>query len=90
MLTNSPFLAFVNDVNTFDSQFKQYISTSYSQQKYQQLLGCSKVDLTKTDDIYARYTASFLCNYVVQNSIAPCGLAGIAAMPLCAETCVCH
>jgi hypothetical protein len=84
----SPFLNFVSDAATFDSQFYQYIATTYSQQKYQQLLGCSNVDLSNTSNIYARYTASFLCNSIVQNSVQLCGLTGAAARPLCADSCV--
>ncbi|KAF2433875.1 hypothetical protein EJ08DRAFT_668548 [Tothia fuscella] len=85
-----PFLEFVSDTSTFDIQFRQYISTAYSQQKYQQLLGCSNVNLTNTTDLYARYTQTVLCNSIVQNSVTLCGASGDAARPLCAETCAAY
>lgn len=56
--------------------------------RYQQLLGCSKVNLTDTRDYYARYTTSVICNGIVQNSKTPCGLSNEQSLPLCADTCV--
>ncbi len=56
--------------------------------RYQQLLGCSNVDLSNTTGLYARYTTSVICNAIVQNSIQPCQLSGANARPLCAESCV--
>jgi hypothetical protein len=56
--------------------------------RYQNLLGCSNVNLTNTTDLYARYTSTVLCNAIVQNSVQSCNLAGNAARPVCAETCV--
>lgn len=55
--------------------------------RYVQLLGCSNVNLDNTTDFYARYTTSVLCNAVVQNSVASCGLTGDATRPLCANSC---
>ncbi|KIW06797.1 uncharacterized protein PV09_02477 [Verruconis gallopava] len=82
-----PFLKYVDDTASFDEQLKSYIATTYAQLKYQTLLGCSNVSLTNTTDLYARYTTTFLCNAVVQNSVNPCKLTGAAARPVCAETC---
>ena len=56
--------------------------------RYQNLLGCSNLDLTNTTNLYARYTTTFLCNAIVQNSVRPCGLSGVSARPACADTCV--
>ncbi|KAF1996253.1 hypothetical protein P154DRAFT_443671 [Amniculicola lignicola CBS 123094] len=82
-----PFLSFVSDITTFDNQLRQYIATDYAKQKYQQLLGCSAVNLTNTTDVYARYTATVICNSIVQNSIEPCSLATDVSRPLCADSC---
>ncbi|KAF2401131.1 hypothetical protein EJ06DRAFT_555752 [Trichodelitschia bisporula] len=79
-----PFLQYVSDVESFDRQFKQYIATSYSQQKYKNLLSCTNVNLTNTTNLYARYTTTVLCNAMVQLSINVCQQ---SARPLCAETC---
>jgi hypothetical protein len=56
--------------------------------RYQQLLGCSKVDLSNTSSLYARYTTSVICNAMVQNSKNACGLSDEDSRPLCADTCV--
>lgn len=55
--------------------------------RYGQLIGCSSFNADNTTDFYARYSTSFLCNGMVQNSINPCGLTGDATRPLCAESC---
>ncbi|KAI0447570.1 hypothetical protein F4803DRAFT_269070 [Xylaria telfairii] len=81
-----PFLTTVNDVDTFDSQFKQYISGAWRQRQYQSLLGCGAVDVSN-DDLYARFTTSVLCNGIVQNSIAFCEESDDAKRPLCAPDC---
>lgn len=56
--------------------------------RYQQLLGCDKVNLKNTSNLYARYTTSVICNSIVQNSVIPCKLSSDEARPLCAESCV--
>ncbi|KAJ4408700.1 hypothetical protein N0V91_002955 [Didymella pomorum] len=81
------FLSFVSDVQTFDNQLRSYISTTYTQRQYQNILGCSSVDLSNTTDLYARYTTTVLCNAIVQNSREPCGLSDTASTPLCASAC---
>ena len=50
-------------------------------------MGCSGVDLVNTEDIYARFTTSIICNAIIQNSDQECGLTGDAARPLCADSC---
>lgn len=45
------------------------------------------MNLSNTTEFYARYTASVICNAIVQNSINPCGLTGSATRPLCADSC---
>lgn len=84
---SSPFLQYVSDVTTFDNQLSQYLGAEYTQLKYVRLFGCHSVDLSNTADYYARYTASFLCNGIVQNSRDACGLTDAAARPLCANAC---
>ncbi|KAF2131695.1 hypothetical protein P153DRAFT_286075 [Dothidotthia symphoricarpi CBS 119687] len=81
------FLSFVSDASTFDRQLQSYIATTYSQQKYQNVLGCSSINLTNTTKIYARYTTSVLCNAIVQSSKEPCGLSDANSTPLCASDC---
>ncbi|KAH0068846.1 hypothetical protein KCU96_g17675, partial [Aureobasidium melanogenum] len=82
-----PFLANVTDTSSFDTQLQQYISNGFIQQRYSDLIGCSSFDLSNSSDYYARYTASVLCNAIVQNSISACDLTGDATRPLCANTC---
>ncbi|KAF2266753.1 hypothetical protein CC78DRAFT_106691 [Lojkania enalia] len=82
-----PFLSFVSDVQSFDNRLREYIATDYAREKYQNLIGCSAVNLTNTTDIYARYTTTVLCNAIIQNSIEPCNLSGNSTTPLCADSC---
>lgn len=65
---------------------KQWLT---SLRRYEQLLGCSDVDLTNTSSLYARYTISVLCNAIIQNSIQFCNSDESGVRPLCADTCVC-
>ncbi|KAH8731050.1 hypothetical protein GQ44DRAFT_371997 [Phaeosphaeriaceae sp. PMI808] len=81
------FLSFVSDVQTFDNRLRNYIATTYSQKQYQEILGCSSVDLTNTTQLYARYTTTVLCNAIVQSSRQACGLSSANATPLCAGAC---
>ncbi|KAI1490582.1 hypothetical protein F5X96DRAFT_678968 [Biscogniauxia mediterranea] len=80
------FLKYVSDTTSFDEQLRQYVSGSYLQEKYQNLLGCGNVNLSNPD-LYARFTLSVICNGVVQNSIDDCGLSSEASRPLCADSC---
>ncbi|KAI4723543.1 hypothetical protein E4T48_00279 [Aureobasidium sp. EXF-10727] len=82
-----PFLVNVTDTSSFDTQLQQYISNGFIQQRYSDLIGCSSFDLSNSSSYYARYTASVLCNAIVQNSISACDLTGDATRPLCANTC---
>ncbi|KAF2460963.1 hypothetical protein BDY21DRAFT_279073 [Lineolata rhizophorae] len=82
-----PFLSFVDDVESFDSRLREYVATDFTQLRYQQLIGCSDIDLTNATELYARYTISTLCNAIVQNSIDDCDLSGNETRPLCADTC---
>jgi len=56
--------------------------------RYQNVLGCSSVNLTNTTSLYARYTTTVLCNAIVQASRDACRLSNTAATPLCAGACV--
>ncbi|KAI9794388.1 MAG: hypothetical protein M1816_005457 [Peltula sp. TS41687] len=87
LISSYPFLAFVSNAEQFDERLNQYISTDYARLKYQQLLGCSNLNLANTSSLYARYTASVICNAIVQNSRAPCSLSEADSRPLCADTC---
>ncbi|KAI4787983.1 hypothetical protein E4T44_13556, partial [Aureobasidium sp. EXF-8845] len=75
------------DISSFDTQLQQYISNGFIQQRFSDLIGCSSFDSSNSSNYYARYTASVLCNAIVQNSISACGLTGDATRPLCANTC---
>ncbi|OQO09491.1 hypothetical protein B0A48_04892 [Cryoendolithus antarcticus] len=82
-----PFLSSVTDTASFDSAIQTYIANGFTEQRYQQLIGCSNVNLDNTTAFYARYTTSVLCNAIVQNSLTPCDLTGDATRPLCADSC---
>lgn len=82
-----PFLQYVNDTTTFDEQMKSYVQTSYVEEKYQTLLGCSNINLTNTTNLYARFTTSVICNAIIQNSISDCTLSTEQSRPLCADSC---
>ncbi|KAI9809201.1 MAG: hypothetical protein M1825_002492 [Sarcosagium campestre] len=82
-----PFLAFISNTTQFDDKLNQYIATDFARQKYEQILGCSGLDLSNTSNLYARYTASSICNSIVQNSKDPCSLSDADSKPLCADTC---
>lgn len=88
-LSTSPFLSSVTDAASFDSSLETYISGAFIDLRFQQLIGCSAFNGSVPDAYYARYTTSVLCNSIIQNSIQDCGLQGNAALPLCADSCVC-
>lgn len=83
----SPFLQFVSNVGEFDRQLSAYVTQGYVQSKYINLFGCSNINLSNTTDYYARYTTSFICNGIIQNSRDPCGLSEQNSRPLCADSC---
>ncbi|KAL1962875.1 hypothetical protein VTN77DRAFT_9053 [Rasamsonia byssochlamydoides] len=87
LVSQFPFLAYVGNVQEFDQQLSNWVKGPYVKEKYQELLGCTNVNLTNTSDYYARYTTSVICNGIVQNSKGPCGLSNAQSMPLCADTC---
>ncbi|EEH49361.2 uncharacterized protein PADG_05440 [Paracoccidioides brasiliensis Pb18] len=76
------FLSFVSNTQEFDEHLFSYANSEYVMMKYQQVLGCSNINLTNTSSLYARYTLSVICNGIVQSSAA-CG----NSPPLCAESC---
>ncbi|SMQ53991.1 unnamed protein product [Zymoseptoria tritici ST99CH_3D7] len=82
-----PFLSSVTDTSSFDSGLTSYIAGGFTELRFQDLIGCSNVNLDNTTAFYARYTTSVLCNAIVQNSIDACGLTGDATTPLCANSC---
>ncbi|KAK1531373.1 SH3 domain-containing protein [Colletotrichum paranaense] len=82
-----PFLQYVSSRETFDQQMSSYLETTYVREKYQTLLGCSNVNLTNPDELYARFTATVVCNSIVQNSIDACNLTASNSRPVCADTC---
>ncbi|KAG9241565.1 hypothetical protein BJ878DRAFT_427855 [Calycina marina] len=82
-----PFLASVSSRETFDTQLQAYVTGDYVQTKYEDLLGCSNINLQNTTNLYARYTITVICNSIVQNSKTPCGLSTADSIPVCAETC---
>ncbi|QIW99191.1 hypothetical protein AMS68_004709 [Peltaster fructicola] len=82
-----PFLSSVTSTANFDTGLENYISNGWAQSHFQNVFGCTNVTLSNTTNLYARYTASYLCNAIVQNSISACSLSGNAAKPLCADSC---
>ncbi|KAI1148710.1 hypothetical protein F4825DRAFT_464672 [Nemania diffusa] len=80
------FLTVVTDVDTFDSQLKQYVVGAWRQRQYQSLFQCGAVNLSD-DDLYARFTTSVICNGIVQNSISFCDMPTEAKRPLCVSDC---
>lgn len=84
---NFPFLKYVSDTKSFDDRIRDYIGTQYAQRQYEDILGCSSVNLTNTTSLYARYTTTVLCNAIIQASKVSCGLSNRAATPLCAGAC---
>ncbi|RMZ88469.1 hypothetical protein DV736_g4302, partial [Chaetothyriales sp. CBS 134916] len=80
-----PFLAYVSNVDEFDQELSSYITQDYVSTKYVDLFGCDNVNLSNTAAYYARYTRSFICNSIVQNSRQPCGATN--PTPLCADSC---
>ncbi|RYN35675.1 hypothetical protein AA0113_g1316 [Alternaria arborescens] len=84
---NFPFLQYVSDTQSFDEGLVNYIGTGYAQRQYEDILGCSSVNLTSTTNLYARYTRTVLCNLIIQSSRTACGLSDTDATPLCAGAC---
>ncbi|KFY34103.1 hypothetical protein V494_07065 [Pseudogymnoascus sp. VKM F-4513 (FW-928)] len=82
-----PFLKTVKDTASFDQKLLSHVQTTYVQDKYQNLLGCSNVDLTNTTQLYARFTTSVICNAIIQNSKESCQLSAEQLEPLCADAC---
>ncbi|KAF3912318.1 hypothetical protein AA313_de0205185 [Arthrobotrys entomopaga] len=83
-----PFLAFVSNTQDFDTKFATYISDQYAQTQYQQLLGCTNLNLSDTTNLYARFTTSYLCNRMVQDSHGQCGSENQESVALCADSCI--
>jgi hypothetical protein len=84
LTTDFPFLQFVSNVQEFDTQFMAYIKQDYAKyahrfaaderKKYEQVMGCTGIDLANTTFLYARFTTTVLCGQMIQESITPCGL----------------
>ncbi|KAF3180919.1 hypothetical protein TWF225_009210 [Orbilia oligospora] len=83
---NFPFLAFVSNTQDFDTKFATYITDQYVQTKYQDLLGCTGLNLSDTSNLYARFTTSILCNRMVQEAQGSCRSENAPAV-LCADSC---
>jgi hypothetical protein len=77
----------VTSTESFDQQISEYVQQQYVQTKYVNIFGCDNVNLGNTSSYYARYTTSFLCNGIIQNSKTPCGLSSADSQPLCADSC---
>ncbi|ETN45060.1 uncharacterized protein HMPREF1541_09936 [Cyphellophora europaea CBS 101466] len=82
-----PFLSFVSNVEEFDRELARYVSQGYVSSKYVNLFGCDNINLSNTTDYYARYTTTFLCNAIIQNSRDACSLTDETAPPMCADSC---
>ncbi|KAL2754375.1 hypothetical protein ACRALDRAFT_2109927 [Sodiomyces alcalophilus JCM 7366] len=82
-----PFLRFVSDRESFDRELLSYVRTTYVRNKYEVSFGCGSIDLRNTDEYYARFTTTVLCNAIIQNSIDACDLSEEASRAVCADTC---
>ncbi|KAI7873444.1 uncharacterized protein EV154DRAFT_528031 [Mucor mucedo] len=83
-----PFLSNVTDVQSFDEGMKQLMKTA---NPYYVELGCSnKASSSSTTIPYARYSLSYLCASLIQDSLysLPCNFANkVNPPPLCQSTC---
>ncbi|CAG8429385.1 unnamed protein product [Penicillium salamii] len=82
-----PFLKGVSNLTEFDDSLKDYVSGSYVNNKYDDLLGCEGLNSSATDDYYAQYTTSVMCSSVIQSSISDCDLSTDDSLPICVDTC---
>ncbi|EHA27855.1 hypothetical protein AAWM_02107 [Aspergillus awamori] len=87
LYTDFPFMQYVSNLTQFDNELSSYVMQGYVREKYEEYLGCQGVNLTDTDDYYARYTTSVLCSSLVQSSKSDCNLSDEESRPLCADTC---
>ncbi|KAI9357178.1 hypothetical protein BD770DRAFT_410951 [Pilaira anomala] len=83
-----PFLSNVTDIKSFDEGMKNLMKTA---SPYYQQLGCNnKATDTATTIPYARYSLSYLCASLIQDSIhsLPCNYQhNLNPPPLCQSTC---
>ncbi|ROT40625.1 SH3 domain-containing protein [Sodiomyces alkalinus F11] len=82
-----PFLRFVSNRESFDRELLSYIQTTYVRNKFELSFGCGRIDLRSTDEYYARFATTVLCNAIIQNSIDACNLSEEASRAVCADTC---
>ncbi|KPI38570.1 uncharacterized protein AB675_4239 [Cyphellophora attinorum] len=89
LIARSPFLSLVTNVDEFDRALSDYVAQGYVTSKYVDLFGCNNINLSDTDNYYAQYTTTFLCNAIIQNSKngSSCGNANDDARPMCASSC---
>ncbi|PHH83654.1 hypothetical protein CDD82_5412 [Ophiocordyceps australis] len=87
LIRTYPFLQFVSDTASFDSQLAEYVQTALVRDRYQNIFGCGDINYTDASNMYARYTTTVLCNTLVQQSIGVCSLSREASRPVCADTC---
>lgn len=81
-----PFLANVTDIDSFDAGMKNLLKTA---NPYYQMLGCT-YNSPETTIPYARYSLSFLCASLIQDSSysLPCNYQNnLNPPPLCQSTC---
>lgn len=64
-----------------------YVEKLTPTRRYVDLLGCVGYNASASNDYYAQYTTSVICNGLIQSSKASCGLSDDQAEALCAETC---
>ncbi|EGX92902.1 SH3 domain containing protein [Cordyceps militaris CM01] len=87
VLDTYPFLQYVSDVDSFDTQLDSFVKTGYVQARFEGRFGCGGVDLRNSSNMYARWTTTVICSSMVQMSVDPCGLAASVSKPLCADSC---
>ncbi|KAL1955508.1 hypothetical protein VTO42DRAFT_8462 [Malbranchea cinnamomea] len=87
VISKFPFLEFVSNIQEFDDKIITYVRTEFVKQRYQQIIGCSDVDLSNTSYLYSRYATTVVCNGIVQESKGPCNVPEEFSRPLCADSC---
>ncbi|KAJ9648103.1 hypothetical protein H2199_001880 [Coniosporium tulheliwenetii] len=63
-----PFLSFVSDVASFDDRLQNYIATSFTQQRYEQLIGCDNAQYALSEHAIA--SSPDLCGSPGDNAIS--------------------
>ncbi|KAI8095064.1 uncharacterized protein B0P05DRAFT_449199, partial [Gilbertella persicaria] len=83
-----PFLANVTDISSFDTALTEYVNSA---NLYLSPLGCTNRAIVPTTIPYARYSFSYMCATLIQDSLysLPCNYQhNLSPPPLCQSTCL--